>query len=85
MNFGFYSKHDQKQRRISNRRAILLSLNFYYCVLPQLFLLITEHTETLKGQALKKEMAAGQYSCLENPIDRAAWRVTVVGVSKSQT
>ena len=54
-------------------------------MLPQLFLLITEHTETLKGQALKKEMAAGQYSCLENPIDRAAWRVTVIGVSKSQT
>ena len=26
-----------------------------------------------------------QYSCLENPIDRGAWRVTVHGVSKSQT
>ena len=26
-----------------------------------------------------------QYSCLENPMDRAAWRVTVYGVTKSQT
>ena len=26
-----------------------------------------------------------QYSCLENPMDRGAWCVTVYGVSKSQT
>ena len=26
-----------------------------------------------------------QYSCLENPIDRGAWRATVHGVSQSQT
>ena len=26
-----------------------------------------------------------QYSCLENPMDRAAWRATVHGVTKSQT
>ena len=26
-----------------------------------------------------------QYSCLENPIDRGAWQVTVHGVTKSQT
>ena len=26
-----------------------------------------------------------QYSCLENPIDRGAWRATVHGVTKSQT
>jgi len=26
-----------------------------------------------------------QYSCLENPMDRGAWRATVLGVSKSQT
>ena len=26
-----------------------------------------------------------QYSCLENPMDRAAWQATVHGVSKSQT
>jgi len=26
-----------------------------------------------------------QYSCLENPMDRGAWRVTVYGVTKSQT
>ena len=26
-----------------------------------------------------------QYSCLENPVDRGDWRVTVHAVSKSQT
>ena len=26
-----------------------------------------------------------QYSCLENPMDRAAWRATVHRVAKSQT
>ena len=26
-----------------------------------------------------------QYSCLENPMDRGAWRVMVCSVSKSQT
>ena len=26
-----------------------------------------------------------QYSCLENPMDREAWRATVPGVAKSQT
>ena len=26
-----------------------------------------------------------QYSCLENPMDREAWRATVHGVGKSQT
>ena len=26
-----------------------------------------------------------QYSCLENPVDREAWQVTVHGVTKSQT
>ena len=26
-----------------------------------------------------------QYSCLENPMDRAAWRATVYGVTKSRT
>ena len=26
-----------------------------------------------------------QYSCLENPMDRRAWRVTVHGVAKSWT
>ena len=24
-----------------------------------------------------------QYSCLENPVDRGAWRATVLGVTKS--
>ena len=26
-----------------------------------------------------------QYSCLENPMERGAWRATVHGVTKSQT
>ena len=26
-----------------------------------------------------------QYSCLENPMDRGAWRATVRGITKSQT
>ena len=26
-----------------------------------------------------------QYSCLENPMDRAVWRATVHGVTKSRT
>ena len=26
-----------------------------------------------------------QYSCLENPMDRGAWRATVHGVTKNQT
>ena len=26
-----------------------------------------------------------QYSCLENPMDRGAWRATVCGVAKSRT
>ena len=26
-----------------------------------------------------------QYSCLENPMDRGGWQVTVDGVTKSQT
>ena len=26
-----------------------------------------------------------QYSCLENPMDREAWQVAVLGVAKSQT
>ena len=26
-----------------------------------------------------------QYSCLENPMDRRAWRTTVHGVAKNQT
>ena len=26
-----------------------------------------------------------QYSCLDNPMDRGAWRATVLGIAKSQT
>ena len=26
-----------------------------------------------------------QFSCLENPMDRGAWRITVPGVTKSRT
>ena len=39
---------------------------------------------------LGRSMGAGngntlQYSCLENPMDRGAWRATVHGVTKTQT
>ena len=34
---------------------------------------------------LKKECNPLQRSCLENPMDRGAWRATVHGVAKSQT
>ena len=32
---------------------------------------------------LEKEMATLQYSCLENPMDRGAWRATVYRVAES--
>jgi len=34
---------------------------------------------------LEKEMATHQYACLENSMDRGAWRATVHGVTKSRT
>ena len=35
---------------------------------------------------LEKGLAThSRYSCLENPMDRGAWRATVHGVTKSQT
>ena len=35
---------------------------------------------------LENRMAThSQYSCLENPMDRGAWRAAVHGVTKSQT
>ena len=42
---------------------------------------------TLNGQEdpLEKEMASTPKSCLENSMDRGAWRVTAHGVVKSQT
>ena len=36
--------------------------------------------------SLEKENGSPlQYSCLENPMDRGAWRATVQGVTKSWT
>ena len=42
------------------------------------------------GSGLRKSPGGGngnplQHSCLENPINRGAWRATVHGVAKSQT
>ena len=34
---------------------------------------------------LEEGMATRQNSCLENPVDRGAWWITVYGVTKSQT
>ena len=42
----------------------------------------------VREDPLEKEMATYQYSCLENPMDRGAWRawwVTVNGVALSWT
>ena len=33
----------------------------------------------------RREWQPNQYSCLENPMDRGAWRATVCGVAKSRT
>ena len=46
------------------------------------------HTGSIPG--LGRSLGEGngnplQYSCLENPMDREAWQVTVHGVTKSQT
>ena len=38
-----------------------------------------------KEDPLEEEMATLQYSCLENPMDRGAWRATVHRVAKSRT
>ena len=34
---------------------------------------------------LEKEMATHSFSCLENPMDRGAWRATVHGVVELDT
>jgi len=47
-----------------------------------------EHTDSIPGLGRCPGGGNGnplQYSHLENPIDRGAWRGTVHGVSKSQT
>ena len=33
----------------------------------------------------RRKWQSAQYSCLENPMDRGAWRATVHGVAKSRT
>ena len=39
-----------------------------------------------QGDSLEKEMATPlQYSFLENPMDRGAWRATVYGAAKDWT
>ena len=39
-----------------------------------------------RKDALEEEMAAhSSHSCLENPMDRGAWRATVHGVAESRT
>ena len=37
------------------------------------------------GRSLGKDVATLLYSCLENPMDRGAWRSAVYRVAKSQT
>ena len=44
---------------------------------PEIIKLLEENIREGNGTPL-------QYSCLENPMDRGAWRATVHGVAKSQ-
>ena len=44
--------------------------------------LMTKKTKNLRIKRSHKEL---QYSCLENPMNREAWRTTVHGVKESQT
>ena len=42
--------------------------------------------QSLGGEdPLEEGMATLKYSCLEDPVDRGAWRATVHGVAKSRT
>ena len=40
---------------------------------------------SIPGSGRGPEGGPLQYSCLENPMDRGAWRATVQGVAKSRT
>ena len=55
--------------------------------LKKTFLPIQEAQARPLGQEdpLEKERRPLQYSCLENPMDRGAWRAKVHGVAKRQT
>ena len=47
-----------------------------------------EDSRLIPGSGRSPEEGNGiplQYSCLENPMDRGAWRATVHGMAKSQT
>ena len=54
-------------------------------------LVMQEMQETLVQSLVWEDPLEGghgnplQYSCLENPMDRGAWRATVHGVAKSRT
>ena len=39
----------------------------------------------LEGSPGERNNSPLQYPCLENPMDRGAWRATIHGVTKSQT
>ena len=46
------------------------------------------HVDSIPRLGRSPEVENGnplQYSCLENPMDRGAWRVTAHGVAKSRT
>ena len=48
----------------------------------KIFTVISHRLEALPGEGNGNPL---QYSCLENPRDRGAWKATVHGVSKSRT
>ena len=53
--------------------------------LPMEEMLETQVQSLGQEDPLGKEMATHSRICLENPVDRKAWQVTVHGVAKSQT
>ena len=74
----------------SSRSYIRLFFKFFYFYFFKFGLpwWLRPHTGLIPGSGRSLGEGNGyplQYSCLENPIDRGAWRATVPGVPKSQT
>ena len=53
--------------------------------LLQVFSDLTFNFQDIQGCSFKKTLYPPQYCCLDNPMDRGAWRATVHGVTKSWT
>ena len=67
----------------------LFLVNFFYNALnfasvhkPRIFTFWVHYRKNLLISAVEGNGNTLQYSCLENPMDRGAWRATVNGVAK---